>query len=325
MSLFGRHVKGLEVLEKIAREPGDHWWKDLLALWRPSGQACALEPGDFGLRLAIRNGYLNFYRMGQSVARVEVSRKGASARTHIKYVAPNLAGASQEYATLQGDWLVRPKGAGAIRYEGLSSLKSWIAAVDGSAVAPGYSGPEKRFVDKLVGENGGVIDLEMALPAWTDKRSAPRMDLVALEMSDQRPKIVFWEAKLLHDSRIRCRGPALTDKKPEVLEQLSRYRNFLEDRTRLLAVEEAYQGAAEILVRLRLIADALGPTRPLSRVIHDAATNGVTIDRQARLVVRMEDSNHVDTWPHDRLKLSTAGIPLLEVEPEGSHQLQMPK
>ena len=42
--------------------------RDLLAEWAPSG-----TPGS--LRLAVRNGYLNFYHLGQSVSKVELHSK----------------------------------------------------------------------------------------------------------------------------------------------------------------------------------------------------------------------------------------------------------
>lgn len=60
------------------------WWRDLLSLWRPAG----VPSGDDGLRLAVRNGYLNFYRLGQSVGRVEVKRGELVCFVHAKYVRP---------------------------------------------------------------------------------------------------------------------------------------------------------------------------------------------------------------------------------------------
>jgi hypothetical protein len=66
MTLFGRRFDRVDVLENVLSRQS-HWWKDLLTLWRPSGQP---TKEDYGLRLAIRDGYMNFYRRGQSVARV---------------------------------------------------------------------------------------------------------------------------------------------------------------------------------------------------------------------------------------------------------------
>ena len=63
---------------------------DLLAAWAPSGTSGSL-------RLAVRNGYLNFYHLGQSVSKVEFPqrRKTATSRIHHKYVDPE--GEGQKY------------------------------------------------------------------------------------------------------------------------------------------------------------------------------------------------------------------------------------
>jgi hypothetical protein len=79
---FQRCLKGWEAFLKAARSNEPHWFKDLLSLWRPSGHAS----GKAGLRVAIRNDYLNFYRLGQSVARVACVSGELIAEVHYKYV-----------------------------------------------------------------------------------------------------------------------------------------------------------------------------------------------------------------------------------------------
>lgn len=73
----------------------------MLKLWRPSG----VESGSDGLRLAIRNDYLNFYRLGQSIARVEINSQGIpTAITHFKYVGGTGNGPlDKEYIELRGE------------------------------------------------------------------------------------------------------------------------------------------------------------------------------------------------------------------------------
>ena len=51
--------RGRKALACLAAE-GGNWWADLLALWSPGGSP-------EGLRLGLRNGYLNFYSRGQLV------------------------------------------------------------------------------------------------------------------------------------------------------------------------------------------------------------------------------------------------------------------
>lgn len=85
---FGRCLKGWQAFEEAAKSAEPHWFKDLLSLWRPSGH----PSGDHGLRLAIRNGYLNFYRLGQSFARVAYVSGKLIAEVHYKYVLGDLPG-----------------------------------------------------------------------------------------------------------------------------------------------------------------------------------------------------------------------------------------
>ena len=87
---FERGLTDWDAFEKAATSTESHWFKDLLSLWRPSGHSS----GTTGLRLAIRNNYLNFYRLGQSVARVHCVSGELRAYVHYKYVL----GARSEYS-----------------------------------------------------------------------------------------------------------------------------------------------------------------------------------------------------------------------------------
>jgi hypothetical protein len=197
---FERCLTGWSAFESAATSDEPHWFKDLLSLWRPSGH-CS---GATGLRLAIRNGYLNFYRLGQSVARVYCVSGELRADVHYKYVLrePRPGMSKSPYLRLTpkgvsfGHTLVAP-------YEGISTLLQWIAVAEKQ-----HAGVEKSIVDELVEKNDHVIDLEMALPAWSLPKVAVRMDLVAIE--DR--KVVFWEVKTVDDSRIRCRAEFEEDK-----------------------------------------------------------------------------------------------------------------
>jgi hypothetical protein len=235
MPSFGRDFD----LRKLGSSPDGvaDWFTDLLSLWRPAGQGA----GEYGLRLAVRNGYLNFYRCGQSVARVGFGRGGVlRAEVHAKYVRKR-EGEGQTYARLIGSSLSHSDGE-TQAYGGLEMLKEWVGRCEG------YSGKEKEFVDRIVGRNDSVVDLEMALPAFTpagSKRTAPRMDLVALEPTSSGQRLVFWEAKCMGDGRLRAR-----DGLPEVVGQLSAYRDWLEHGSNLALVREAYRKNCAILFNL---------------------------------------------------------------------------
>ena len=71
MTIFGRKFEIERLSDVVLNE--NRWLCDLLHHWHPSGDPIGRDTDQEGkehLRLAIRNGYLNFYRAGQSVAKV---------------------------------------------------------------------------------------------------------------------------------------------------------------------------------------------------------------------------------------------------------------
>lgn len=280
---FERGLSGWSAFEKAARSAEPHWFKDLLSLWRPSGH----RSGTTGLRVAIRNGYLNFYRLGQSVARVACVSGELVADVHYKYVLGEPDGYSGPlYLRLTTRGVVS-RGALVAAYEGLATLHQWIA------VAGKYAGDEKSIVDELVEKNDHVVDLEMAIPAWAHSKVAVRMDLVAIEDGT----VVFWEAKTVNDGRIRCRAEFLEDKFPHVLEQLYHYRVFLEQDWHLEQVERAYRHTAGLLVALRALADEIGPALALGRSIVAASqADRLAVAPLAALVVVDLPADNKRAW-----------------------------
>jgi hypothetical protein len=273
-AIFERRLSDWEVFERAVVSEKPHWFKDLLAHWRPSGHGS----GKDGLRLAIRDGYLNFYRLGQSIARVQSVSGDLIADVHYKYVLDGRPSGMSEKSpylrlTSEGVSFKATKVAG---YEGLATLHKWIAA------ACDYKGDEKPIVDELVEKNDHVIDLEMAIPAWDLSKVAVRMDLVAIENG----MVVFWEAKTVNDGRIRCRAEFEADKSPHVLEQLSKYRFFLERDKHVQQVECAYRNTAKLLVAMRALADKIGPRLALGPSILAASkADRLCVAREAALVV----------------------------------------
>lgn len=172
MATFDRQISaaGLEALLDCTKPEGPEWFAHLLSKWRPAGQ----DSGADGLRLSVRNGYLNFYRCGQSVARVSFGRRARPrAEVHIKYVAEGAT--EQRYATLDCSTLTCKTFGDLQPYSGIETLEKWIRA------SAAYAGVEKKFVDRVLTHNADVIDLEMGLPAASKGDTAPRMDLVVIE------------------------------------------------------------------------------------------------------------------------------------------------
>ena len=239
------------------------WFSDMLKLWAPPGwgpklQDLKQEKLKPHLRLAIRDGYLNFYSNGQSIAKVSTPKgEQLRAEIHNKYIhdfrdvcqGPH----SQTYVQLTGKAysckLGDPKtGPVAYNNESLESLISKAAC---------YSGEEKKTVDQIVSWNPNIIDMEMGLPSQDGSRKAVRMDLVNLEQrsSDGKWQIVFWEVKMATDSRLRCKQGD-----PEVFEQLERYQNWIgpKNSDNQKRVADAYVAACECYVCISNLAKSFG-------------------------------------------------------------------
>ena len=248
-----------DVLEK------NPWLGDLLTLWHPTGTSGGLKASssDYHLRLAIRDGYLNFYRAGRSLALVRFGSHGElKAKIHNKFIFGE-KGSGQSYVTLTSGGLLESEHGPACPYGGMKMLRSWIR----NAYAPQQY--EKLFVNSVISQNANIVDVEMALPAFLDdpakqklakpkrkqRPTAPRMDLVALEQSANGWQLVFWEAKLISNGEAKSEG----DTEPQVVEQLGRYMYWLHQGTHIGDVEDAYRTNCQILVKLRELAKQYRP------------------------------------------------------------------
>ncbi len=282
MSTFGREFK-IELISDAVLE-GNPWFKDMLALWIPAGDALTpdgTQNHGARLRLAIRNGYLNFYRNGQSIAKVEFKGgRELQASIHNKYVY-GAKGSGQSYVQLTSAGFVDIETGQVRPYGGVEELQGWIAN------ANDYTGKEKPFVDAVVAHNPDIIDLEMALPAFDpEDRTAPRMDLVALEPDGDRWKIVFWEAKLVGDARMRRQE---AEDFPEVHNQLDQYSRWLGQPGHADCVKDAYQRTCRLLVAFHTLAQRINPAiEPLgSGIIAAARTDALPLglDMKPRLLI----------------------------------------
>lgn len=281
---------------------------DFLALWKPAG----FDAGDDGLRLAIRNNYLNFYYRGQSVAKVSYGRRDdISAKVHVRYIDPNRK--DQSYETIQSN-----------NYSGKKELLTWIKnTVD-------HCGKEKIFVDKLVHKNPNVIDLEMALPfdprvkliacnedsKNKDKKVALRMDLVALEQISSVWTIVFWEAKMVKNPEARCSGQDL----PKVDCQLKNYAAWVElNKANLI---KQYRKNCELLVKFHERALTLRHgIEPLGEGII-AVANGATLDLDPRPRLIIDNQIPSKSFEPHRAKLRAAGFHVQLVEKDGKYAFE---
>lgn len=209
-------------LEYLKKRPA--WWQNVLKA----------RYNDRPLLIAVRDGYLNAYADGQSVLKIRFRADGAGVRPrcelHRKYVCgPNV---ENGYEVVDMRDLENP-----------GTLKGWITE------ALNYADAEKRGVAAIAARHPNIIDVEMGLPANEPvepgaKKTAPRMDIVALEKGGEGLKIVFYEAKLFDNGSLRSRS------KPKILEQLKRYENWIGSKGRRDQVIEAYRRACRLLIEV---------------------------------------------------------------------------
>ncbi len=285
ISAFGRD---LPFLDQVLLSP-PAWWRELLSLWRPAG----MPSDDLGLRLAVRNGYLNLYRKGQSVAQVKQARTGQLQWTlHRKYLG------DEGQDDLDAGSLYRPAPVNV-------ELPKWVRAAEEKA------GREKKAIDEILDRDANVIDLEMGLPAGVDQKSASRIDMVSLEcVDDATTRLMFWEVKTFDDARIRTSGELPVD--VGILAQMGAYRKFLADSERASQVISAYQHCANLLCSL---ARSIGGEERLGSEIRAlAAGKKLVLADQPGLLVVLPNRELPDrskaAWDVHRDKLDKSGIKL---------------
>ena len=303
----GLTVQQMSALQAAAQTT-DHWWRDLLALWKPSG----VSSGDYGLRLAVRNGYLNFYRHGQSVAKVSFDgSKQPTLSVHAKYICSDdeRATVGQVYAKL-ADREITCEGLTVRGYSGVQTLRAWIDVVNQHYAKVGG---EKPLIDQLLSNpaNDCVIDLEMGLPAWGTQRTAPRMDVVTIEEVDGLLTVIFGEVKRVDDGRVRS-----STGEPHVIAQLDKYQKYLGDTANRDAIASAYQATAARAVELADMARNVGPGITLSDTIQRASSGeALQVAREAVLVVVRPGGRGEGNWEELHRPVLNGAVKFVEVKP----------
>lgn len=205
------------------------------------------------LRVGIRDGHLNLYVKGQSVAKVSMTNGVPMVAVHEAYVAGRRSPIRNEASSL-GQSYVRFDAEALAKSETVALTTGWIDT------AESYAGAEKRFVDEIIGWNPGVIDLEMGLPSDETSagkvKNAPRMDLVVAQgATGTLTQIAFWEAKCSTNPELRANadysevgGKYVAG--PKVIRQLRKYEQWMRANERLTQVQQAYRDTATILLGL---------------------------------------------------------------------------
>lgn len=216
------------------------WVQELFKYWTLPGDD---RTDGKALRIGIRNGYLNLYAQGQSVAKFSVPSGKPSVFMSTTYLEgrTKVSGRSPSKSRNATDAERKPE-----------NIDSWIET------ALTFSGDEKRFVDDLVAASPNVIDLEMALstPDSPQGRKLSRMDVVVVQTNTNAPTIAFWEAKCSNNSELRARkeieisptGQRISG--AHVAEQISDYEFKLRDDQLRTRIGDQYRETAKILCAL---------------------------------------------------------------------------
>jgi hypothetical protein len=194
-------------LEPLARHPG--WFADVLA--------------DTDLVLGIRDNYINIYRRGCSLFKIERGKNGLlKFSTHPKYlIDPDLSNpvplclesGGWEFTVKEITHLIR-------QYEGPKTLGNMKRA------AKYYAGGEKKGVHAVICDpENNVIDTEITFDHENEdqQKTTQRIDIACLEEVESSIRLRFWEAKLYGNKEIwRSQN--------NVVDQVTRYRDKVQER-----------------------------------------------------------------------------------------------
>jgi hypothetical protein len=246
----------MEKLEALAKRPG--WFADVLA--------------DSGLILSIRKNYMNVYRLGQSLFKIERDRKTDPLKfsTHPKY-------------------LVDPDLYKAVPFDGLAFMVDKLEPLVKEYTGPKtlnrmkraaklYRGDEKNGVQAVVLANPNVIDTEIAFSREAELEkgpSAPRIDLACLEEVEDSIRLRFWEAKLYTNGDIRADGDTVA----RVVEQVRGYRDLVEKHRD--EVVESYRVVARNLVDISCWVAPARKVGPLVKRVADGES--LVVDEPPRV------------------------------------------
>ena len=208
----------------------------LFDMWALPGQKTSSK---VPLRLAIRDGRVNFYVKGQLVGKLSCGPDGPRLSVQNAYVTGQAQrigrkGTLQAYAEYTANDLADPATA--------SLLAGWIKT------AATYAWAVKRFADDLIAANPGVIDLEMGEPAGDlpgIEQYVMRMDVVNAQLADGiSASIAFWEVKCANTTDLR----PIDGIAPEVLDQFDRCVHWMSESGRIAQVAQAYKNTAKTLI-----------------------------------------------------------------------------
>lgn len=260
---------------------------------------------DKDIFLAVRQNYVNFYHLGNSLLKLECLNGALVGQIHYKYLLrPD---ANNPYVKTLNGRPVLPNDAKKLFLPDLEDVNALKKA------AWPYAGAEKTGVHNIVRDNFNVLDVEIAFgtgDADEAGASAPRVDFAAIRCANEDATIVLYEAKHF-DNRQALRSAQ--GKVPKVVEQIEAYSGILE--TYREAVIASYRRVCCNLLALRGLAER----HPERQAMLEAIANGsrkLKLDPHPWLVVFGFDADQKSgvNWRlhHNRLRKLLNGRLLLK-------------
>ena len=227
---------------------------------------------DRKLLVAIRKGYLNAYRHGRSFVMLKPRIRKAILEGQTSPLF--LAKKKQSYFTSSNGKLNKGQALGL--FNDLIADRSGIFTNIANS-----AGPEGKGITALIQRNPNIIDVEVAMPG---SRPVLRIDLALAKKVGDKHEIVFYEAKTVFDSRVRCDG----NRMPEVVTQINAYEDMLRKR------------GEEVLHSYRTVIDNFLSLDGLSKrrqgALKDIDLDRLSINPHPRLIFVGYDKAQKDWW-----------------------------
>jgi hypothetical protein len=253
--------------------------------------------------IAIRNHYLNVYRNGCSIAKIEHTNGALSISVNYKFLLRK---------KMKPLYVLCPNGSPEIRNPSNLLISSLADIADIIYWTDTLGGLEKTGVHRVIRANENVIDTEIALPgiqtddsgvpatldegdllgsrdedelpASPDKSKRARIDFCAVRNAGSQLWLRFFEAK---DYSYRSALRASDKREPKVVEQLLRYRETLEKQKTQDELKVAYQRSIKLAGRIH-------GTNILGGKVSLSGLDDLKIDPVPRLVVFGFDADQSD-------------------------------
>ncbi len=278
----------VEALNELYEREPTGWWRGLLA-----------DPDVF---VAFRDGALNAYFRGCSIAQLRLVGAEVRASTHYKYLLKPvlkspMVEARQGAFQFPSSWQENPAAAFTSSLADLDAIKR---------AAKPYAGGEKKLVGDVIRRNGAVFDVEIALTREAEgevadgesAKAADRIDIAALKANGAGIELVFYEAKLFQNQELRASG----DADARVIGQIEKYVQLLEKYQ--AEIRESCLLAAQNVLDVHGLSNA---RKTQARTLLEQAKN-FTINTSPVLIVGGFDADQRDgeVWKSHHKKLVDA-------------------